>query len=87
MSGGPYLAYRFNDNWGMNSSVTFDWDQRGNQTGTQSFNNNLPDRARLGLSYFPTRLKQLANVGVFTQGLLKYTTDTQAVGGEFALRF
>lgn len=87
MSGGPYLGYRFNDSWGMNSSVTFDWDQRGRQTGTQSFNNNLPDRARLGVTYYPTTFKQIANVGLFTQGLLKYTTDTQAVGGEFALKF
>ena len=87
VSGGPYLAYRHNDNWGINSAVTFDWDQRGNQTGTASFNNNLPDRARLGVSYFPTKFKQIANVGLFTQGLLKYTADTQAVGGEFALKF
>jgi hypothetical protein len=87
VSGGPYLAYRFNDRWGMNSSVTFDWDQRGDQTGTQSYNNNLPNRARLGVTYYPTRIKQIANVGIFTQGLLNYTTDTQAVGGEFALKF
>lgn len=84
---GPYLGYRFNDNWGMNSSVTFDWDQRGKQTGTGSFNNNLPDRARVGVSYYPTTYKQISNVGIFTQGLLKYTTDTQAIGGELALKF
>lgn len=87
VSGGPYLTYRHNDNWGVNSSVTLDWDQRGNQTGTASFNNNLPDRARVGVSYFPSKLKQIANVGLFTQGLLKYTADTHAVGGEFALKF
>lgn len=87
VSGGPYVGYRINDNWGLNSSITFDWDQRGNQTGTSSFNNNLPDRARFGVSYFPTNFKQIANVGIFTQGLMKYTTDTQSIGGEFALKF
>lgn len=87
VSAGPYLGYRINDNWGMNSSLTFDWDQRGNQTGTASFNNNLPDRARVGVSYYPTRIKQIANVGVFTQTLIKYTPDTHAVGGELALKF
>lgn len=84
---GPYLGYRFNDRWGVNSSVTFDWDQRGKQTGTGSFNNNLPDRARLGVSYYPTTIKQISNVGLFTQGLLKYTPETQVVGAELALSF
>lgn len=84
---GPYLGYRFNDRWGVNSSMTFDWDQRGNQTGTSSFNNNLPDRARLGVSYYPSKIKQIANVGLFTQGLVKYTTDTQALGAELAASF
>jgi hypothetical protein len=87
VSGGPYLSYRISDRWGLSSSVTFDWDQRGLQTDTQNFNNNLPDRARLGVSYFPGQLKQLSNVGLFTQGLLKYTPDTQVLGAEFALRF
>jgi hypothetical protein len=87
VSGGPYMTYRHNDNWGMNSSMIFDWDQRGNQTGTGSFNNNLPDRARLGVSYFPSKLKQIANVGLFTQALVKYTSGTHAVGAEFALKF
>ena len=87
LSGGPYMTYRHNDNWGINSAMIFDWDQRGNQTGTASFNNNLPDRARLGISYFPSKIKQIANVGIFTQGLVKYTDATHAVGAEFALRF
>jgi hypothetical protein len=86
-SGGPYMTYRHNDNWGINSSMIFDWDQRGDQTGTGSFNNNLPDRARLGVSYFPTRFKQIANVGIFTQSLIKYTADTHTMGAEFALKF
>ena len=86
-SGGPYLGYRVNDRWGLNSSLTFDWDQRGNQTGTSSFNNNLPDRARIGVSYYPLKMKQIANVGVFTQTLIKYSADTQAIGGEVALKF
>jgi hypothetical protein len=87
VSGGPYVGYRVNDRWGFNSSLTFDWDQRGNQTGTGSFNNNLPDRARVGVSYYPTKIKQIANVGLFTQSLIKYSADTQAIGGEVALKF
>ena len=87
LSGGPYVTYRHNDHWGLNSSMTFDWDQRGDQTGTSSLNNNLPDRARVGFSYFPSKLKQIASVGIFTQGLIKYTSDTHAVGGEVALKF
>ena len=86
-SGGPYLGYRFNDKWGINSSLTFDWDQRGTQAHKNKWNNNLPDRSRLGLSYYPTQFKFISNVGVFTQALVKYTTDTQVVGAEFALKF
>jgi hypothetical protein len=86
-SGGPYVGYRLNDRWSFNSSLTFDWDQRGNQTGSASFNNNLPDRARLGVSYYPSKIKQIANVGLFTQSLLKYSPETQAIGADLALKF
>lgn len=84
---GPYLAYRFSDKWGATSSMTFDWDQRGKQTGTGSWNNNIPDRARVGISYYPTKIKQIQNVGIFTQGLIKYTTASQAIGAELAASF
>jgi hypothetical protein len=84
---GPYLAYRFSDAWGATSSMTFDWDQRGNQTGTGSWNNNIPDRARVGISYYPTKIKQIQNIGLFTQGLIKYTTASQALGMELAASF
>ncbi len=87
VSGGPYLGYRPNDRWGINSTVIVDWDQRGLQTGTFSFNNNLPDRMRLGVTYYPVHLKQLTSVGFFTQALINYTAATQIFGGEFSLRF
>lgn len=86
VNGGPYAAYRFNDRWGASSSITFDWDQRGKQTGTGSFNNNLPDRARAGVSYYP-KIKQIQNIGIFTQGLLKYTSASHAIGAEMAASF
>lgn len=87
LSGGPYVNYRFNDNWMLGSLVTLDWDQKGNQTNSTKFNNNLPHRARMTASYFPSSLKNLASVGVFTQALLKFRPDTTAVGAEFMLRF
>jgi hypothetical protein len=91
ISGGPYVNYRFNDKWGLNSLVTFDWDQRSgmnnrDQTFSREFNNNLEDRFRAGLSYYPS-LKYINNVGIFTQGLLKYRPETQAFGAEVAMRF
>lgn len=87
VSGGPYVTYRHNDNWGMNSLLALDWDQQGDQAGTSSFNNNLPHRARVGVTYFPSKLKQISSVGLFTQGLIKYTASSHAVGAEFALKF
>jgi len=84
---GPFFAYRFNDRWSASSSVTFDWDQRGKQAGTGTWNNNLPDRARGAISYYPKKIKQITNVGVFTQSLLNYSQDTQVFGAEIAARF
>ncbi len=87
ISGGPYVNYRFNDHWMLGSVVTFDWDQRGVQSGSRDFNNNLSDRARATLTYFPSKLKYLQSVGLFTQALLKFRPDTTAVGADFAVRF
>jgi hypothetical protein len=87
VSGGPYVNYRFNDNWQLGSVFTFDWDQRGVQTDSREFNNNLPHRGRTTLSYFPKNLKFVSNMGVFSQALLKFRPETTAFGAEVALRF
>jgi hypothetical protein len=87
VSGGPYVNYRFSDKWMLGSIVTFDWDQRGPQTGSREFNSNLSDRARVTLSYFPQKLKHLQSVGVFSQALLKFRPETTAFGADFSLRF
>jgi hypothetical protein len=87
VSGGPYVNYRFNDKWMLGSVITFDWDQRGDQTGKSNFNNNLPHRGRLNLTYFPQKIKYLQSVGLFSQALLKYRNDTTAFGADFTVRF
>jgi hypothetical protein len=87
ISGGPFVNYRLNDFWQVSSLLTFDWDQKGGQTDTTEFNNNLPHRARLGLNYFPQKIPYLTSVGLFSQGLLKYRPETTALGAEFSLRF
>lgn len=87
VSGGPYLNYRFNDRWMLGSVVTFDWDQRGLQASSRDFNNNLSDRARMTLSYFPQKIKYLQSVGLFSQALLKFRPETTAFGADLAVRF
>lgn len=87
ISGGPYVNYRINDRWMLGSIITFDWDQRGKQTDTLKFNNNLDHRGRLSINYFPQSLKYLTNVGVFAQALLKFRPETTAIGADFAIRF
>lgn len=82
----PYLSYRFNDSWMLGSLATFDWDQRGAQTGSSQWNNNLPDRFRITGTYFP-KIKYVSSVGLFTQALMNYTRETTVLGGEFTLRF
>lgn len=87
VSGGPYVNYRFSDKWMLGSLLTFDWDQRGLQTNSREFNNNLSDRGRITLSYFPQKLKYLQSVGLFSQALLKFRPETTAFGADFSLRF
>lgn len=87
VSGGPYVNYRFNDRWMLGSVITMDWDQRGVQSGSRDFNNNLPHRGRVNLTYFPQQIKYLQSVGLFTQALLKYRNDTTAFGADFSVRF
>ncbi len=87
VSGGPYVNYRFSDKWMLGSLLTFDWDQRGLQTDSREFNNNLSDRGRIFLSYFPQKLKYLQSVGVFSQALIKFRPETTAFGADFSIRF
>lgn len=87
ISGGPYVNYRFNDKWMLGSVITMDWDQRGVQSGSRDFNNNLPHRGRVNLTYFPQQIKYLQSVGLFTQALLKYRNETTAFGADFSVRF
>ncbi len=86
VSGGPYANYRFNDKWLFTSSVILDWDQKGPQTGSREWNNNLPHRGRVGFSYFP-KIKYLSSVGMFTQSNLKFSPSTTAFGADFTVRF
>lgn len=87
VSGGPYVNYRFSDKWMLGSVLTFDWDQRGVQSGSRDFNNNLPHRGRVNLTYFPQKIKYLQSVGLFSQALLKYSNETTAFGADFSVRF
>lgn len=87
VSGGPYVNYRFNDRWMLGSVVTLDWDQRGVQASSRDFNNNLPHRGRVNLTYFPQQIKYLQSVGLFSQALLKYRNETTAFGADFSVRF
>ncbi len=83
---GPYVNFQLAPQWQIASLISFDWDQRGNETDTTEFNNNLPDRARLALNYF-FQTAPFTHVGVYTQMLTNPTTDTTIVGFDFSLKF
>ena len=86
LSVSPYVNYRFNDKYQLGSTLVMDWDQRGFQENSREFNNNLPHRARVTATYFPS-IRYLSSVGVFTQALVKFRPETTALGGELALNF
>jgi hypothetical protein len=83
---GPYLNYQLAEQWQIASILSFDWDQRGNQTDTLEFNNNLPDRFRLALNYF-FKTKPFTHVGIYTQTNTKPRDDNTIVGLDFSLLF
>ncbi len=87
ISGGPYANYRVNDNWMIGSLITLDWDQKGVQTDSREYNNNLPHRGRLSVNYYPNNIKFISNVGVFAQALLKFRPETTAMGADLLVRF
>jgi hypothetical protein len=82
----PYLNYRISDKWNFGNMLILDWDQRGVQANSREFNNNLPHRIRTTISYYPMKWN-ITNIGLFTQALAKFRTNTTAVGAEIALRF
>lgn len=47
----PYFNYILSDALTFKSSLSFDWDQQGNQADTLNFNNNMVDIATVGLGY------------------------------------
>ena len=71
----------------LGTTFTFDWDQRGSQADTFNFNNNLSDRFRLQMTYFPKSIPYLQSIGVFAQALIKYRPETTSLGADFSLRF
>ncbi|MFL5786374.1 MAG: hypothetical protein ACJ76H_17275 [Bacteriovoracaceae bacterium] len=82
----PYVNYRMSDKWNWGNMAILDWDQRGVQANSREFNNNLPNRLRSTLSYYPNRW-YITNIGVFAQPLVKMRPSTTAMGAEVAFRF
>ena len=48
----PYLNYTLSDAWVFKSSLTFDWDQDGNEVYTNEYNNNMVNVGTVGVTYF-----------------------------------
>lgn len=48
----PYLNYMLTDKVTLNSSLSFDWDQQGDQVYTREFNHNMDNVLELGLTYY-----------------------------------
>lgn len=48
----PYASYYISDKMILRGSLTFDWDQKGDQVGTNEFNHNMDNVAELGSRYY-----------------------------------
>lgn len=82
----PYMNYALADTWQLAGQVMFDWDQKGHQTDTLQFNNNLPDRVRLGVNHYFTS-GHFKHVGVFMQGLTEPRSDRTLIGADMSVLF
>ncbi len=47
----PFMNYSLNDQWTLSSTLSFDWDQDGDQAETLEFGNNMNDAWTVGASY------------------------------------
>ncbi len=83
---GPYVNLQLAAQWQLATSLSFDWDQRGDEAKTLEFNNNLPDRARMALNYL-FRTAPFTSAGIYTQIITQPTNDTTIFGLDLALRF
>lgn len=81
---GPFLNFQLAEQWQIASLLSFDWDQRGNQTDTLEFNNNLPDRARLAINYF-FKTAPFTHVGLYTQTITKPALYNTILGLDFSM--
>ncbi len=59
---GAYLNYQVSDKTTLTSSLSFDWDQDGDQIETNEFNKNMHDVARVGARF---QLLSNMNAGTF----------------------
>lgn len=78
----PYYNYSFSQKLQFKSSLTFDWDQKGNQTGFD-FNDNMDDVYRVGLGYsFNNKISS----DLYIEGALsKISTSRSFIGASLSV--
>jgi hypothetical protein len=80
---GHYLNYMISDKWTFQNTTNFDWDQRGIDTETNRFSNNMDDVIRFGFNY---RTNKVISLGPYTQAVLfDPRLETTVVGFTFGM--
>lgn len=79
----PYFNYALTDKTTLKSSLVFDWDQKGNEAGSMTFNSNMVDIMVLGAGHRFT--KNLA-ADIFVEAALEeMSLNRSAVGASLTL--
>jgi hypothetical protein len=78
----PYYNYSLADKLTLQTEVSFDYDQQGNQQGFE-FGNNLDNTARVGLGY---TINQNLNTSIYVEGSMENpSTDKAFIGATLGI--
>jgi hypothetical protein len=87
----PYVNYRINNHFQLNNLYVMDWDQKGDHDGTTNLYENLPNRFRTTLNYFPGKSEGIAKYfnafGFYIQTLEKSRAENTIIGFDLSLVF
>lgn len=80
----PYFNYQLSNKWQFQSRLEFDWDQKGELSGTNTLSNNMVNTYRVGFGH---QINSKFNWGSYLQAVIDNTTaETTMLGAFIGLR-
>lgn len=80
---GAYIGYNFSDQLSFKADIEFDWDQDGDQVGTNNYNKNMDDIVKIGPNYRVN--KNMSIGGAIQYAISDSSPEKSALLGTFSL--